>query len=151
MKDLGMNKVSARWIPKLLNSEQKLCRQHICQENLKPLTDDEELSSKISRDDKTWVYHWDPPTRIHAAGPQGISTAKNAKTKNSSGKMMGMATVFRDMKGILPIEYKKKVYKETIRKLKSCNCRVHKARRVREVIDEWGFVKMEHPPYRPDS
>jgi hypothetical protein len=29
--DLGMSKISARWIPKLLNPEQKLCRQHICQ------------------------------------------------------------------------------------------------------------------------
>jgi hypothetical protein len=36
-------------------------------------------------------------------GPQGICTAKNARTQNSSGKLMG--TVFWDMKGILPIEY----------------------------------------------
>jgi hypothetical protein len=33
-EDLGMNKVSARWIPKLLYSKQKLCRKHICEENL---------------------------------------------------------------------------------------------------------------------
>jgi histone-lysine N-methyltransferase SETMAR len=30
------------------------------------------------------------------------------------------------------------------------NCRVQKARQIREVIDEYGFVKMEHPPYSPD-
>jgi hypothetical protein len=53
--DLGMNKVSVRWIPQLLNPEQKLCRQHICQENLAGLADDEELSSKIITGDETWV------------------------------------------------------------------------------------------------
>jgi predicted transcriptional regulator len=31
---LRMNKVSARWIPKLLNSGEKLCRQHISEKNL---------------------------------------------------------------------------------------------------------------------
>jgi histone-lysine N-methyltransferase SETMAR len=30
------------------------------------------------------------------------------------------------------------------------NCTVHKARHIREVIDECGFVEMEHPPYSPD-
>jgi hypothetical protein len=46
-EDLKMNKVSARWIPKLLNPERKLWRQHICEENLRALTDDEEIFSKI--------------------------------------------------------------------------------------------------------
>jgi hypothetical protein len=36
-ENLGMNKMSARWIPKLLNPAQKLCRQHICEENLEAL------------------------------------------------------------------------------------------------------------------
>jgi hypothetical protein len=33
-EDLGINKVSARWILKLLNPEQKLCRQDIYEEIL---------------------------------------------------------------------------------------------------------------------
>jgi transposase len=30
------------------------------------------------------------------------------------------------------------------------NCRVHKARQIREVFDECGFVEMEQPAYSPD-
>jgi histone-lysine N-methyltransferase SETMAR len=77
-----------------------------------------------------------------------------------------MVTVFRDLEGILLIEYMKRgstitgeVYKETIRKLKAAiqqksphncdqkivllyeNCRVHKTRQV---------VEVEHSPYSPD-
>jgi hypothetical protein len=89
-----MNKVSARWILKLLNPQQKLCRQHICEVNLRTLADDEELFSKIITDDETWMYQ---------ESVQGFSTTKKAKTQNSSGKLM--ATVFWDMEGILLIEY----------------------------------------------
>jgi histone-lysine N-methyltransferase SETMAR len=106
-EDLGMNKVSARWIPKLLYSKQKLCRQHICEENLEALADDK-LFSKIITDDETWVYHWDPRTKqesmqwVHKGSP----SPKKARMQNSSGKLM--ATVFWDMEGNLLIEYMKK-------------------------------------------
>jgi hypothetical protein len=65
-----MNKVSARWILKLLNPQQKLCRQHICEVNLRTLADDEELFSKIITDDETWMYQ---------ESVQGFSTTKKAK------------------------------------------------------------------------
>jgi hypothetical protein len=48
---------------KLLNAEQKLCREQVCQENLGTLADDEELFSKIITGSETRVYHWDPPTK----------------------------------------------------------------------------------------
>jgi hypothetical protein len=96
-EDLEINKVSARWIPKFLNAEQKLYQQHICQENFGALADDEEHSSKIITGDRTWVYHWDPPT------------------KQESMQWVHQAS-----------------------------------RQVREVIDECGFVEMEHPLYSPD-
>jgi hypothetical protein len=59
---LGMSKISECWIPKLLNSEQKLCRQHICEENLEALSA-EELFSKVIGDE-TWVHYWDTPRRV---------------------------------------------------------------------------------------
>jgi hypothetical protein len=30
------------------------------------------------------------------------------------------------------------------------NCKVYKARQVREMIDECGFIEIEHPPCSPD-
>jgi hypothetical protein len=67
-ENLGMSKVSTRLIPKLLNLEQKLCRQHICQEHLGASADNEELSWKIIAGDETWVISlgFTDQTRIHA-------------------------------------------------------------------------------------
>lgn len=174
-EDLGMSKVSARWIPKLLSPEQKLCRRQISEENLTALSQDEDFFYKIVTGDETWVHHWDPPTKqesmqwVHKGSPP----PKKAKTQFSGGKVM--ATVFWDAEGILLIEYMPKgttitgnVYKDTIKNLKAAihekrphnyaqktlllhdNCRVHKARIVQEVINECGFKELQHPPYSPD-
>jgi hypothetical protein len=68
-----------------------------------------------------------------------------------------MATVFWDMEGILLIEYLTEGatitgqlcnYQKIM--LLRDNCRVHKARQIREVINECGFVEMEQPAYSPD-
>jgi hypothetical protein len=40
-----------RWIPKLLNLEEKVCRQRIYEKNLGALADDVELFSKIGAGD----------------------------------------------------------------------------------------------------
>ncbi|KAH0808349.1 hypothetical protein GEV33_014442 [Tenebrio molitor] len=153
----GLNKFSARWIPKLLNSEQKLCWQHICEENLEALCL-KEFFSKIVTGDETWMYFWDTPTKhefmqwVHKGSPP--PTSKNAEFMRKSNGDGSTITG--------------EVYKKTIRKLLTAiqqkglhNCnhkimlfhgnyRVYKARQVREAIDECGFVEMEHPPYTPD-
>lgn len=55
-EDLGMSKVSARWIPKLLSPEQKLCRRQISEENLTALFQDEDFFYRIETVDETWVH-----------------------------------------------------------------------------------------------
>jgi hypothetical protein len=66
------------WIPKLLNPEQKLCRQHICEENLGALTDDEELFSKIvgvslgstdKQESMQWIHNVSPPPKKQERRP----------------------------------------------------------------------------------
>lgn len=44
---LKLKKVSARWNPKLLNSEQKLCRQQICEKNLTSLFQNKDFFLRI--------------------------------------------------------------------------------------------------------
>ncbi|RZB41555.1 HTH Tnp Tc3 2 domain containing protein, partial [Asbolus verrucosus] len=63
---LGMNKVSARWVPRLLTPEQKLKRHEICQQNLLALEEDPDLFSRIVTGDETWVHHWEPETKMES-------------------------------------------------------------------------------------
>ena len=62
-KILGMTRVCAKFIPKLLTTEQKDHRSEIAQDNLEMVTDDENVLKQVITGDKSWVYGYDPETR----------------------------------------------------------------------------------------
>ena len=62
-KILGMTRVSAKFIPKLLTTEQKDLRCEIAQENLEMVSDDENVLKKVIAGDESWVYGYDPETK----------------------------------------------------------------------------------------
>ena len=62
--DLGLNKVSARWVPKMLSEEQKLRRVQISKRLLDMYFEDEEnFISRFVTMDETWVFHYDPESK----------------------------------------------------------------------------------------
>ena len=57
-----MKRVSAKFVQKLLNFEQKQRRIKISQESLNEVNDDAELLKRIITDDETRVYEYDVET-----------------------------------------------------------------------------------------
>ena len=53
----------AKFIPKLLTTEQKDLRSEIAQDNLEPVSDDENVLTKVIIGDESWVYGYDPETK----------------------------------------------------------------------------------------
>ena len=62
-KILGMTRVCAEFIPKLLTTEQKDLRSEIAQDNLEMVSDDENVLKKVITGDESWVYRYDPETK----------------------------------------------------------------------------------------
>ena len=62
-KILGMTRVCAKFIPKLLTTEQKDLRSEIAQDNLEMVSDDENVLKKVITGDESWVYGYDPETK----------------------------------------------------------------------------------------
>ena len=62
-KILGMTRVCAKVIPKLLTTEQKDLRFEITQDNLEMVSDDERVLNKVITGDKLWIYGYDPETK----------------------------------------------------------------------------------------
>ena len=60
---LGMTRVCAKFIPKLLTTEQKDLRSEIVQDNLEMVSDDENVLKKVITGDESWVYGYDPETK----------------------------------------------------------------------------------------
>lgn len=62
--ELGMSKVSARWVPRLLTPDQKLTRLSLSQANLAIFEADQDgFLDRFVTQDVCWVHHFEPETR----------------------------------------------------------------------------------------
>ena len=173
---LGMEKLCARWVPRLLTVDQKLTRKTVSIENLALYKrNPSEFLRRFITVDETWIHHYTPESKQQSKqwiGP-GEPTPKKAKTILSANKVM--ATVFWDAKGIIFIDYLEKgktingqYYAELLQRLKDevKNKRPHLAKKkimfhhdnalanssivAMTKINELKFEFFPQPPYSPD-
>lgn len=63
-EELHMNKVSARWVPRLLTPLQKQTRHDFSQQNLTLLErNEDDFFARLVTMDECWVYLYDPETK----------------------------------------------------------------------------------------
>jgi len=63
MEELGMHRVTAKFVPRILTDDQKQQRINVCTE-LRQLTSDvETFLSRVITSDKSWVYGYDSETK----------------------------------------------------------------------------------------
>ena len=61
---LGMSEVSARWVPRNLNIQDRQQRVESNQELLEVYNaNPEDFHTRLVTGDETWLHHWDPDTR----------------------------------------------------------------------------------------
>jgi len=68
-EDLDKRKLSAKWVPKCLNADQK---RQLCQSSEQLLeifrSDPNDFLSRLVTMDETWLYHYDPETKQQSNG-----------------------------------------------------------------------------------
>ena len=104
---LGMSKVSARWVPRNLNMQDRQQKVESSQELLEVYNaNPEDFHTHLVTGDETWLHHWDPDTKKESMQWKhpGLSPPKKFCTQPSASKVM--ATVFWDSKRIIFIDYK---------------------------------------------
>jgi hypothetical protein len=63
MQDLGMRRVSAKLVPRLLTQDQTEYRATACRELLQHVKNDATFLPSIITGDESWVYGYDPETK----------------------------------------------------------------------------------------
>ncbi|UYV65929.1 hypothetical protein LAZ67_3005905 [Cordylochernes scorpioides] len=66
-EDLKLKKTPAKFIPRFLTNEQKLCRLATCEDMMEMTRTNPEWKDKIITGDETWVYGYDPETKPQSA------------------------------------------------------------------------------------
>jgi len=105
-EDLNMRKLSAKWVLKYLNADQKRQR---CQSSEQLLEffrrDPNDFLSQLVTMDETWLYHYDPETKQQSMEwrHSGSPRPKKFRVQKSAGKVL--ASIFLDQDGIFLIDY----------------------------------------------
>ena len=175
-KELGMTKVSARWVPHLLTPDQMRTRLLMSRENLERFeADPANFMERFLTQDECWVHHFEPETKKQSMQWKHLQSppSKNAKVVLSARKVM--ASVFWDAKGVVFVDYLPKgktingeYYANLLRQLRqaikakrpgkltkgSCDIRTmpqaHKLVIAMATVRDCGFQLVQHPPYSPD-
>jgi histone-lysine N-methyltransferase SETMAR len=173
---LGMNKISARWVPKLLSAVQKDQRVSCCTTFLTLCEGREkDVIESIVTGDETMVLYHDPLSKRESMEwhHPGSPRPKKAKVDKSQKKIM--ASIFWDCEGILLIDFKERnttvtgeYYASLLHRLRDAikekrrgklsrgvlllhdNAPVHTSIVAKAAIEQVGFKELDHPPYSPD-
>ena len=87
---LMKKKIFAKWIPHLLNEDQREERVRLCRANLRRFRrEDQDFLSRIVTGDEAWVYSWDPELKRQSA------------QWRKQGAMKVMHIIFFDAAGVL--------------------------------------------------
>lgn len=174
--DLGMNRVSAKMVPKILTAEQIEKRLTSSQAMVELCEEDPGVMSRIITGDETWVYGYDPETKMQSSQWKSPTSPRPKKARMSKSNIKVMLVTFFDNQGIVHHEFMEKgttinqhVYLGILRRLRESvrrkrpelfksnswilhhdNAPAHTAASVKTYLASRGTTVLDHPPYSPD-
>ena len=122
---LGMRRVSAKFVPKLLNFDQKNRRMTIAQEMLNEVNEDPDFLKRVITGYESWVYGYDVETKAQSSQWKTPEEPTPIKARQVRSTVKVLLTVFFDYRGVVHQEFlpqghtvNKEYYLEVMRRLR---------------------------------
>ena len=123
-EDLGMRKICAKMVPKLLDDDQKERRVEMYQNVLEHLQTEPDLLQRVITGDESWIFEYDLETKRQSLRWKCPSSPKPNKARQSRFKIKLMLIAFFNVRGIVHMEFlpqgqtiNQHVYKEILQRL----------------------------------
>jgi len=175
-EDLGMKRVAAKFIPRLLSQEQKEFRAEVAEDLLQNSINDPHFLKQVITGDESWVYGYDPETKAQSSQWKTPLSPRPKKAWQIRSNIKVMLTVFFDHEGVVHHEYAppgqtitKEYYIEVLRRLRDAvrrkrsnlwasddwhlhhdNAPAHSSRLVQGFLAKHRITQVSQPPYSPD-
>ncbi|UYV79390.1 hypothetical protein LAZ67_17002447 [Cordylochernes scorpioides] len=176
INDLGMRRVAAKFVPKLLNCDQKQHRMNIANEMLDSVRDDPNLLQRVITGDEAWVYGYDVETKAQSSQWKLPHEPRPKKARQVRSNVKVLLTVLFDCRGVVHHEFlpqgrtvNKEYYLQVMRNLREAirqkrpdlrknknwllhhdNAPAHTSLLVRDFLTKNNTLMMPQPPYSPD-
>jgi len=172
--DLGMQKICAKLVLKILTNEQKENRRNVCLDLLELIENDKNFFKHAITGDEMWIFEYDPDTKRQSSELHMSNSPRPKKAKMSNSKIKTMLICFFDSPGVVQKEFvpqgqtvNKLYYGEVLERLRKRMHRVrpeiaytwmlhrdnapcHTAITVNEFLSKKGISVVPQPPYSPD-
>ncbi|UYV65408.1 hypothetical protein LAZ67_3004279 [Cordylochernes scorpioides] len=100
INDLGMRRVAAKFVPKLLNCDQKQHRMNIANEMLDSVRDNPNLLHRVITGDEAWVYGYDVETKAQSSQWKLPHEPRPEKARQVRSNVKVLLKVFFDCRGV---------------------------------------------------
>ena len=100
-EDLGIRKICAKMVPKLLENEQKERCVEVCQDILEHLQTEPDLLQRVITGDESWIFEYDPETKRQGLHWKCPLSPRPKKARQSRFKIKLMLIAFFDARGIV--------------------------------------------------
>ncbi|UYV77488.1 hypothetical protein LAZ67_15001241 [Cordylochernes scorpioides] len=151
INDLGMRRVAAKFVPKLLNCDQKQHRMNIANEMLDSVRDDPNLLQRVITGDEAWVYGYDVETKAQSSQwklphePRPKKAPSPGRTVNKEYYLQVMRNLREEIRQKRPDLWKNKNWL-----LHHDNAPAHTSLLVRDFLAKNSTLMMPQPPFSPD-
>ncbi|UYV72043.1 hypothetical protein LAZ67_9001628 [Cordylochernes scorpioides] len=171
-----MRRVAAKFVPKLLNCDQKQHRMNIANEMLDSVRDDPNLLQRVITGDEAWVYGYDVKTKAQSSQWKLPHEPRPKKARQVRSNVKVLLTVFFDCRGVVHHEFvpqgrtvNKEYYLQVMSNLREAirqkrpdlwknknwllhhdNAPAHTSLLVRDFLAKNNTQMMPQPPYSPD-
>lgn len=170
---LHMRRVAAKMVPRLLTADQKERRMVAAIEILEMLGENPELLENVVTGDETWVYGYDPETKLQSSQWKKPNEPRPKKARQC--RMTGvkvMLITFFDCKGIIHYEFVPRGttvtglwYRDLLKRVKKAykrkregnefilhhdNAPSHSSFVVQQYLTKKKIAILPQPPYSPD-
>ncbi|KAF0706444.1 protein GVQW3-like [Aphis craccivora] len=103
--DLGMRRVCAKFVPRILTEDQMENRKLIAAELFERSVNEKDFLSKIITRDETWVFAYDPETKLHSSEWHTTTSPRPKKSRVVKSQLKVMFIVFFDSEGLVHLEF----------------------------------------------
>ncbi|UYV65616.1 hypothetical protein LAZ67_3004868 [Cordylochernes scorpioides] len=162
INDLGMRRVAAKFVPKLLNCDQKQHRMNIANEMLDSVSDDPNLLQRLITGDEAWIYGYDVETKAQSSQWKLPHEPRPKKSAPSSGvahheflpqgRTVNKEYYLQVMRNLREAIRQKRpdLWKNKNWLLHLDNAPAHTSLLVHDFLAKNNTLMMPQPPYSPD-
>ena len=100
-----MRRIAAKFVPRILNNNQRYIRIQVCSELQETVWDDPSFLSRVITGDELWFFGYNPETKQQSSQWKTPTSPRTKKARQVHSNIKSMIMIIFDIRGIVHKEF----------------------------------------------